>query len=384
MHALTAKTLITASEEIADPIVIIEDGMVVEVSTGAARELPADHTAFGDAVLAPGYIDIHIHGAAGFDVMRASPSELAHFERFLARHGVTAYLPTTMTAPEQAILHALEGLSGAIRRPHQEPGRAHAIGIHLEGPFISHAKRGVHPPDWLRPADTQLFDRFHDAAQGTMRLMTFAPELPDAGGFISHATAMGVTVSLGHSDADFAQTRSAIRAGARSATHTFNAMRPLDHREPGIVGAVLSDDRLFADIIADGVHVHPDIVRLFLKAKGDDRAVLISDAVSATGMPDGHYQLGPLEVQVKGDRCEYEGRLAGSVLTLDRAVRNVMQFDTRSLARAVRLATYNPAQLLKLTNRGHIAPGHRADFVVLTPQGHVKHTVIAGALSSNP
>jgi N-acetylglucosamine-6-phosphate deacetylase len=210
-------------------------------------------------------------------------------------------------------------------------------------------------------------------------MMTIAPELAGAIETIRHAKKLGVHSSLGHSNATYGETNLGIDAGADHATHTFNAMRPLDHREPGILGAVLSDERLSADIIADGVHTDPSMVKLFLHAKGPERAILITDAISATGMPDGRYRLGALDVDVKGDRCEHEGKLAGSVLTLDRAVRNVMSFAQWKLQQALRLATLNPARLLDIENhKGTLAPGRDADLVVLTPRGEVVQTFVGG------
>ena len=185
--------------------------------------------------------------------------------------------------------------------------------------------------------------------------------------------------SLGHSNATAKEAELGIAAGADHATHTFNAMRPLDHREPGILGVALSNDRLTADIIADCIHVDPSMVKLFLVAKGAERAILITDAISATGMGDGRYTLGGLEVEVKGDRCEFQGKLAGSVLTLDRAVRNAMSFAGWRLQQSLRLATYNPARLLGISNtKGNIAPGRDADLVILTPEGQVVQTFVAG------
>lgn len=215
-------------------------------------------------------------------------------------------------------------------------------------------------------------------------MMTIAPELPGAGETIRHARTMGIHCSLGHSDANYDQARAAIAAGAEHATHTFNAMRALHHREPGILGAVLTDDAVSADIIADGVHVDPSVVRLFLAAKGPERAILITDATSATGMPEGRYRLGALEVEVKGDRCEHQGKLAGSVLTLDRAVRNIMSFAGWNLQQAVCLATLNPAKLLGLSGeRGLVAPGRIADLVALTADGKVARTIVAGNVEND-
>jgi N-acetylglucosamine-6-phosphate deacetylase len=210
-------------------------------------------------------------------------------------------------------------------------------------------------------------------------MLTIAPELDGAIPTIAEGVRLNIRVSLGHSNATFAEANAGIEAGASHATHTFNAMRPLDHREPGILGAVLSDDRITADLIADGLHVAPRVIKLFLRAKGADRAVLITDAISATGMPDGKYKLGGFEVDVSGDRCDLDGKLAGSVLTLDRAVRNVMRFLPLTLNEAVRLATLNPARLLGVHGTlGELAIGRAADVVVLTPSGEVVATMASG------
>jgi N-acetylglucosamine-6-phosphate deacetylase len=223
------------------------------------------------------------------------------------------------------------------------------------------------------------FERFWQAARGHVRMLTIAPEIPGAMEVIMEAAGRHVCVSIGHSDAEMPVAQEAVKAGARHATHTFNAMRPLDHRDPGIIGEVLTDDRLSADIIADGIHVAPAVVKLFLKAKGRERAVLITDAISATGMPDGRYQLGPIEVDVKDGKCTSGGSLAGSVLTMDRAVCNVAQFAQWSLLDAVRAATLNPARAVGLEeNHGVLARGASADFTVLSPTGEVLKTIVGG------
>jgi N-acetylglucosamine-6-phosphate deacetylase len=210
-------------------------------------------------------------------------------------------------------------------------------------------------------------------------MLTIAPEIPGAMEVIAEAARRNVCVSIGHSDAEFPVARDAVKAGARHATHTFNAMRPLDHRNPGIIGEVLSDDTITADIIVDGIHVSPEVVKLFLQAKGPERAVLITDAMSATGMPEGRYQLGPIEVEVKDGKATAGDSLAGSVLTMDRAVRNVTQFSHWTLREAVRAATLNPAQAVGLSTKyGKLAPGAEANFVVLTPAGEVLKTVVGG------
>ena len=209
-------------------------------------------------------------------------------------------------------------------------------------------------------------------------MMTIAPELEGAPEVIAEAARRGVAVSLGHSDADFEAAERGIAAGARHATHTFNAMRPLDHRSPGILGAVLTDRRLSADIIADGVHLDPAIVKLFAGAKGPEQTVLITDAISATGMPDGRYRLGSFEVDVRDGKCMANGKLAGSVLTMDRAVRNLARFAEWDLSQAVAAASRNPARVARIANKGVLAAGADADFVVLSPAGEVLRTFIGG------
>ncbi len=385
MIALTATTLFTPLQQIEQPLLLVEDAVIVEVTSCDRRELPKNcrQVDFRDGVLAPGFIDIHIHGGAGHDVMEAGAGALPPVERLLASHGVSSYFPTTVTAPLEATLSALARLADAIEAADQDPHsselRARPLGIHLEGPFISHSRRGVHPPESLLTPSLAAFDRFWQAARGHIGVMTIAPELPGATEVIAEAAKRGVCVSLGHSDADLNSARAGVAAGARHATHTFNAMRPLDHRDPGILGEVLTDSRLSADIIADGIHVDPAMVQLFLKAKGRDGAVLITDAISATGMPDGRYRLGSFDVDVKDGRCLAGGKLAGSVLTMDGAVRNVMQFAQWDLQQALPLATLNPARAAGLENLGLLQPGAPADLVVLSPNGEVRNTIIRGS-----
>lgn len=385
MLALTARALYTPLEQIDRPLVTVEDGMVATVASRSHREMPAGAKVldFHDGILTPGLVDIHIHGAAGFDVMQADPEGRCRLEKFLAARGVTSYFPTTVTAPIDTIVRALEQLADGIERAPMDSQRAQPLGIHLEGPFLSHARRGVHPPENLLAPTLGSFDRFWQAARGHIGVMTIAPELDGAAELIAEATKRGVSISIGHSDADLNAARAGVRAGAHHATHTFNAMRPLDHREPGIIGEVLSNPALTADIIADGIHVHPAVVRLFLEAKGPERAVLITDATAAAGMPDGKYWLGSLEVDVKDGKCLHEGKLAGSVLTLDRAVRNAMQFAAWDLRQALRAATLNPATVVHAAKKGRIEPGADADLLVLSSDGQVQATITKGIVASS-
>ncbi len=385
MIAFTANCLYTPLERVDQPLLLVEDHVIADVTSRASREIPAGPVVdFGDAVLAPGFLDIHIHGGAGHDVMSADASGLSAFERLLSHHGVTSYFPTTVTVPLDQICVTLEHLADAIERASVQSRsgrrRAQPLGIHLEGPFLSHVRRGAHPLENLLPPTLETFNRLWQAARGHIRILTIAPELDGALEVIAEAARRGVCVSIGHSNADLKSATAGLAAGARHATHTFNAMRPLDHREPGIVGEVLTDPQLSADIIVDGIHLEPTIVRLFLQSKGPDQSVLITDAISATGMPDGHYRLGTFEVEVKNGRCLVDGKLAGSVLTMDRAVRNVMQFAHWDLQQTLRLATLNPARVAGFTNRGKLAVGAEADFVVLSPSGEVRKTIIHGEI----
>jgi N-acetylglucosamine-6-phosphate deacetylase len=378
--------LFTPVDAIEDAAVSIEDGVITAVGTHAEVRTPSNARVldFGDSILAPGLIDIHIHGGAGHDVMEGSDDSLAAIESLMTRHGVTSYCPTTVTAPIDDTLRSLHALGVAVKRTgaRKDGTRARPLGVHLEGPFLSHAKRGVHPPALLQPASRALFDRLWDATEGRVSVLTIAPEIEGAIDLIAEAAARGVCVSLGHSDADSAQAQAGISAGGRHATHTFNAMRALDHRDPGILGAVLTNNKLTADIIVDGVHVDPKVVDLFVRSKGIEGAVLITDAISATGMPDGTYLLGDIEVQVHDGRCEFNGRLAGSVLTLDRAIRNTAEFAQVSLQSAIRMATLNPAKVLGLEKqKGVLSVGADADIAVFTPAGEVVRTIVGGVIN---
>jgi len=382
----TAKHLYTPRKEIQEPLLFVEDGRVTQLSSRSAQEIPANSSIvdFADATLAPGFVDIHMHGGAGLDVMHASQAELPRLNRFLATHGVTGYFPTTVAAPLDQTCLALDRLADAIEAaessvPNCDTVQARPLGIHLEGPFLCHKRRGVHPPEYLLPPTLGTFDRLWQASRGRVRMITIAPEVPGAMEVIAEAVRRNLCVSIGHSDAEFPVAQAAVQAGAHHATHTFNAMRPLDHRDPGIIAEILTDRRMTADIIVDGIHVAPSVVKLFMQAKGVERAVLITDAISATGMPDGRYQLGPVQVDVKDGKCTTDGKLAGSVLTMDRAVRNVTEFAGWTLQNAVRAATLNPARAVGLDQQhGILAPGAEANFVVLSPHGEVQKTIVRG------
>lgn len=368
-HTLTAARLHSPSKVWINPVITIDE-------SGLIQSIESASSSIDDSILTATFFDIHIHGAVNHDVMDATPQALGAISRYLATRGVGHFLPTTVTASVDATLRGLEHIANAIESPHHDG--AVPLGVHLEGPFVSHAKRGVHPPAHILMPDIALFDRFQQAARGHVRLITIAPENPGAIDLIRHAISQSVRVSIGHSNALAVETRAAISAGATSATHTFNAMRPLDHREPGILGIVLDDDTLFAELICDGVHVAPEVVRLFLKAKGMDRGILVTDGMSATGMPEGIYTLGGLEVEVANGRCLANGVLAGSILTMDRAVANFARFTGVDIPSVTRLAAHNPACMLGLEAELSIAPGQPANFNRYTPDGVLQETILHG------
>jgi N-acetylglucosamine-6-phosphate deacetylase len=370
---LTARRLLTGTEEIDYPSITMEDGRIVDLRRGRVNDSTETLTA--------AFFDIHVHGACSYDFMTATPAEVAIVGRFLAGRGVAHYLATTVTGPVDVTLRALEMLADAIEESHGSgPGApiAAPVGIHLEGPFLSPVKRGVHPALLLQEPSVELFTRFQHAARGHIRLLTIAPELSNALNVIEHAVASGVRVSLGHSNGSAAETLAAIAAGAVSATHLGNAMRTLEPREPGIMGIVLDRGDMYAEAICDGVHLDPAFVRLWLKLKGEERAILVTDGMSATGMPDGTYALGELSVEVKGGVCLAGSALAGSVLTMDQAVANLRRFTGSSLATAVRLASRNPARMLGMERLTEMTPGFFANFNVFDDAGERVGSVFNG------
>jgi N-acetylglucosamine-6-phosphate deacetylase len=367
-----------------DPMVEVSDGRVVAIQPRSKGGIPAGarHHDFPGATLAPAFLDVHIHGAAGHDVMEATAEALDMVCRFLASRGTGSFLATTVTAPLDTTLRSLSGLARLIEAAKAGGWQgARPLGIHLEGPFLSHAKRGVHPPEHLLAPEISIFDRMFEAAEGHVRLITLAPELPGAVELAAHATAKGVRVSVGHSNATAAETKKAIAAGACSATHTFNAMRALDHREPGILGTALTTDTLYAELICDGIHVDPSLVPLWWRAKGGKRGILVTDAMSAAGMPDGEYMLGGFPVHVADGRATANGVLAGSVLTLDRALKNFVGFTGVSVENALPLVTQNPAAMTGFGEAaGSLRVGGAADLVALGEDGALIASAIGGEL----
>jgi N-acetylglucosamine-6-phosphate deacetylase len=290
---------------------------------------------------------------------------------------------TTVTASEKETRESVAGIAHFILNTSQYPTRelsAEILGIHFEGPFISPARRGVHPAKWIVPPSRELLAQLLGEARGTAQILTLAPELPGALDLISAARQAGLVISLGHTDATYEQAQAAIEAGASHAAHVFNAMRPFSHRGTGVIGAVLTSPKVSAELIADGVHVDEAAMRMLVELKTPERVILVSDGISATGMPDGKYQLGMFEVKVSGGVARNaEGKLAGSTLTLDRALRNIVALGV-PLSSALRMVTANPARQIGLGSRkGVLAPGADADLVLLDDKLEVSGVMTRGA-----
>jgi N-acetylglucosamine-6-phosphate deacetylase len=375
-----AGSVLSPAETFSPGRIIIRNGRVDAVGLISDLRLPenAEHVDGLRFTVVPGFIDPHIHGSAGLDVMDATFHSMNTISRSLASHGTTSFLPTTVSASPEILGKTLDRLRTILQQSFEG---AIPIGIHLEGPFISEQKRGTHRANNVRFPDQTLLSDWIVRAQGTLKLLTMAPELDGATVVARFARASGVTVAMGHSNASFDEATAAADNGTHYAVHTFNAMRAFSHRNSGIAGAVLSDDRIFAEIIADGVHVSPEVVRIFARSKGRERILLVTDAISATGMPDGRYTLGTDEVQVHAGICrDDEGRLAGSTLTQDAALRNFIAYSGMRMEDAVFGLTLNPARALKLEGRGCIEPGAHADLVMLNNELRVMKTFAEGRL----
>jgi N-acetylglucosamine-6-phosphate deacetylase len=372
---LHVRRAITPLTEISDAGILLREGVIEAIGPRAAMRLPADAQELSatDKTAVPGFVDVHIHGAGGHDVMEGDAKALGTVARTVAQHGTTSFVATTITASPEATCRSVEGISKYIAAQlATEEARAQILGIHFEGPFINPLRRGVHPAEWIKQPCAELLDKFLLAAAGNARILTLAPEIFGAMPCIDAARKAGVVVALGHTDATYEQARMAIARGARHAVHVYNAMRPFSHRDTGVIGAVLTSPDITAELIADGVHVDEPAMRMLLQAKGAGGVILVSDGTAATGMPDGTYTLGNLQVTVSGGVCRSaEGKLAGSTLTLDRALRNIVALGT-PLADAVRMLTLNPASLLGIEfKKGALRVGADADVVLLDDSLHV-------------
>jgi N-acetylglucosamine-6-phosphate deacetylase len=351
--------------------VVIEGGRIAGVRSvsGGGSEL----IELGESWIVPGYIDMHLHGGSGAQCNTESPEEIDRVAHFHTRHGTTGLLATLAPAPMNELIAALRAVATA-RAPT-------VLGAHLEGPFLSPEQPGALDPSHFLAPEPALLELLLAAAPGAVRVMTLAPELPRAGALVEKLADAGVVASLGHTAATYAQARDAITAGATSATHVFNAMPPLHHRAPGVLGAVLATDEVSCELICDGVHVDPVAMRLLYKAKRATGIRLVTDATAAAGMPDGEYRLAGRDITVRGPRAVLAGTeaIAGSTLTMARAVQSAVSLMGIAVEDAVQMASANPARLLGLDGRkGAIAAGCDADLVVLNERLAVTAVMVAG------
>lgn len=384
-------TVYTPDEVLAKEWVRVGGGRIVGVGAGRYRDVgrhggpPVQERVevidLGGRILAPGFIDLHAHGALGRDTMDADPEALRIMAGFYARHGVTAYLATTVTAPIEAILAAL-GAVATVRAEGATGGARGAalLGAHMEGPYLDVEQRGCQEAAYMHPAEPAEYRRLLDT--GAIRLLTLAPECPQNRELLREATLRGVAVAAGHTRASYDAMVEAVELGLSQATHLFNGMEPLHHRAPGVVGAALALDALRCEVIADGVHLHPATLKLAARAKGPDGIILVTDAMAGTGMPDGEYTLGGVTVTVReGIARDPFGALAGSTLTMERAVANMAAACEMGLAAVLTMAGRTPARALGMGDRkGRIAPGYDADMVALEEDLTVALTMVAGEI----
>jgi N-acetylglucosamine-6-phosphate deacetylase len=375
--AILNGTVYTPSEKIEAGAVLISGNKIRFVGPASEAKVPADAEIFdaGGRSIAPGFVDVHMHGVMGHDNMGIG---LAEVIPALPAYGVTSFMATTLTYPRPEVLEALEVMSEILSSP---PPGANCLGIHLEGPHLSPRRLGMATADWVYPLSVEDFRSLQKAADGTIKMITFAPEEGNAIEAIPALIADGVVPVIGHSDATFEQVQRAVELGLNHATHTYNAMRPLQHREPGVVGAVMYFDQIYAELIADGVHIHPAAMQILLRVKGLDKVVLISDSAPLAGLPDGEYEWEHKPVHVRGGRCVLpDGTLAGAHELLDTGVRNLVNLLGLPLEKALIPATRTAADSVGAKHKGRLEPGCDADIVILENDIRPFATFVGGRL----
>ncbi|PEJ22992.1 N-acetylglucosamine-6-phosphate deacetylase [Bacillus toyonensis] len=372
------KTQIVINAKIYTGQEVVENGFIRYAETIKeiglmAQYVPQEDETVIDAIgkiVIPGMIDVHIHGGYDIDAMDANSDGLVTLGKEMLKEGVTTYFPTTMTQAPEAIEAALSAAKEA-----KEKG-AHFEYIHLEGPYVSKKRAGAQPLEHIVPANIEQFKQWQEASGNLIKLVTYAPEEEGALEFEQYLAETGVVGTMGHTDAIDAQLKN---RNITHATHLYNQMRGLHHREPGVVGHVLLNPDVMVEVITDGIHIHPDMVKLAYKLKGPKKVSVITDAMRAKGLEDGLYELGGQPVHVKDGSARLEdGTLAGSILKMDQAFRNVIEFTGCSIEDAVRMTSVNQAEEFGLNNKGALAVGKDADFVVMTENLHVYDTVRLG------
>lgn len=380
MLAIINGTVYTPKQKIPNGVVLIDNSRVAAVGSAVQVAIPSG-TEIYDAQgknICPGFVDVHTHGVMGKDSMGLGLAEvIQHMPQF----GVTSFMATTLTYPRDEIIEALEQMGEVLSN---QPNGARALGIHLEGPHLSPKRPGMATSEWVYPLSQQDMIDFQAACDNNIRMVTFAPESPGAMDVIPYLKETNVTPVIGHSDADFDTVKKAVALGLNHATHTYNAMRPLNHRDPGVVGAVMVMDEVYAELIADGVHVHPAAMQILLRVKGLDKVVLISDSAPIAGLPDGEYEWEHKPIFIRNGMCQLEnGTLAGAHRSLDAGVRNLINLLGYPLEEALVPATLSAARSVNIFDRGAIESGFWADICVLDDEYFPSATFCAGNLVWN-
>lgn len=361
-------------------LVLIKNGKIFNIYTEILNRFLENKEIinFSDKIIAPGYIDIHIHGCAGSDVMTGTEQDILRISKKLIQHGVTSFLPTVVTDSKENILRVIE----TIKRSIKINCYSNILGIHLEGPFINKSKKGAMNSDYIIPPKDDMVLDFLRKGNGLIKMITIAPEIKNAKKTIKQLKEKGVIISIGHSNAKYEQLVEATKLGVSQITHLFNAMNALNHRNPGIPGGALELDRLKVQVIADGIHIDPVVIKLIMKCKGVDKILLISDAIKAADLCDGIYKSAGLNVTVKDGVARLENNsLAGSTLMLDKAVQNLVKWGIASISDAIRMASYNIAESLGVLDKtGSIEKGKDADLVILDEDLNVVSTLIKGEM----
>jgi N-acetylglucosamine-6-phosphate deacetylase len=377
--ALTKATLFTPFNLIENGTVLIHDKIIEAAGPAASIEIPAGYreVPLEGLIIAPGFIDIHLHGGHGAEVMSAIPSSLEEIAKFYATHGVTSFLATTLSANSDqllAVARSFEFLNNSSYKG------AKCLGIHLEGPYLSPKFAGMHNLNEVRLPSLDEIRQIQKASNQGLKMITMAPELDGALEAAAALVKMGIVCAIGHSDCSFESGLKAIEAGFSSVTHCFNQLHPFHHRDPGVLGAVFTRKELTVELIADGIHLHPAVIDTVWRLKSPDNIVLVSDAMAPAGMPEGSYPSMDGELIVSGGAIKNEaGQLAGSILTLDVAVKNMLKFTECTLNDVFRMVSYNPARLLGINkHKGSLYPGKDADLVVLTSDLEVIMTMVGG------
>lgn len=374
--------LITPFKKIEEGFLIIKMGRIAQVGIGQPRQMTqaAEEIDARGLYVLPGFIDLHIHGGGGHDVMGKCFGALNEISKTLAKEGVTSFLPTTMTTSHENLLAVTESVRKAMERGTEG---AEILGVHLEGPYVNPQRAGGQPPGFMRLPSIEEVKQYIYASGGKVKILSLAPEMEGALDLVRFLDREGIVAAIGHSDASYEETLAAAQAGLRQATHTFNAMGEFHHREPGALGAVLTLDSITAEVIADGVHVHPASIKILTKCKGYEKVVVISDAIMGMGAPDGEYQLGGRRIIVQNGASRFEdGGIAGSAMSVGNGVKNLIRWLDLELPQIIQMATFNPARAIGEEGRkGSLEVGKDADIIICDQELNVKMAMVRGQVA---